>query len=121
YHVLVFDEFSDLILRSRAEKERFERLVTRLAQKGRAAGVHLVLATQRPDARVVTGLVKSNLPLRICLRVTSGVNSQIVLGEPGAESLLGKGDLLCDRGRGLERAQGPFVQGSNFGRRAAQT
>ncbi len=116
YHVLIFDEFSDLVLRGKAERERFESLVTRLAQKGRAAGIHLILATQRPDARVVTGLVKSNLPLRICLRVTSGVNSQIVLGEVGAETLLGKGDLLCDRGRGLERAQAPMVAPTVFDR-----
>ncbi|MEA3209100.1 MAG: segregation ATPase FtsK/SpoIIIE, family [Chthoniobacter sp.] len=109
FHVIIFDEFGDLVLRGRREKERFETLVARLAQKGRAAGIHLVLTTQRPDSKIVTGLIKSNLPLKICLRVTSAVNSQVVLDQPGGETLLGRGDLLCDRGRGLERAQSPFI------------
>lgn len=109
YWIIVFDEFADLILSGRKEKQLFESLVARLAQKGRAAGMHVILATQRPDRRVVTGLIKGNLPLKVCLRVTSAVNSQIVLDNPGAETLLGKGDLLCDRGRGLERAQSPFI------------
>src|SRR5262245_42643821 len=95
--VLVFDEFADLILTGRDERKNFEDMVARLAGKGRAAGVHLVLATQRPDRTVVTGLIKSNLPMKVCLRVANATNSQIVLGEAGAESLLGKGDLLCDR------------------------
>jgi S-DNA-T family DNA segregation ATPase FtsK/SpoIIIE len=112
--VIVIDEFADLVMQGRSERERFERFVTRLAQKGRAAGIHLVLATQRPDSKVISGSIKSNLPLRICLRVTSAVNSQIVLGEAGAEALLGRGDLLCDRGRGLERAQSPMVTREQF-------
>jgi S-DNA-T family DNA segregation ATPase FtsK/SpoIIIE len=109
YRVIVCDEFGDLALREKREKEHFESLVARLAQKGRAAGIHLVLATQRPDRKIVTGLIKSNLPLKICLRVTTSVNSGIVIDQPGAETLLGKGDLLCDRGRGVERAQSPFI------------
>ncbi|MGC2221196.1 MAG: FtsK/SpoIIIE domain-containing protein [Methylocella sp.] len=95
----VFDEFADLILTGRDEKREFEEMVARLAGKGRAAGIHLVLVTQRPDRTVVTGLIKSNLPMKVCLRVANATNSQIVLGEPGTESLLGKGDLLCDLGR----------------------
>jgi S-DNA-T family DNA segregation ATPase FtsK/SpoIIIE len=114
YRIIVFDEFADLILSGRKEKQHFETLVARLAQKGRAAGVHIVLATQRPDRNVVTGLIKSNLPLKVCLRVTSAVNSQIILGSPGAETLLGRGDLLCDRGRGLERVQSPFALAEEF-------
>ncbi len=98
--VLVFDEFADL-----------------------AAGIHLVLATQRPDRTVVTGLIKSNLPMKVCLRVANTTNSQIVVGETGAESLLGKGDLLCDLGRGLVRAQSYFIPQAQFvellGRRSA--
>ncbi|MEI9894854.1 MAG: DNA translocase FtsK [Chthoniobacter sp.] len=109
FRVILFDEFADLILSGKAERENFENLVARLAQKGRAAGIHLVLATQRPDSKIVTGLLKSNLPLRICLRVVNTINSQIVLDQPGAEALLGRGDLLCDRGRGLERAQAPYI------------
>jgi S-DNA-T family DNA segregation ATPase FtsK/SpoIIIE len=112
--VLVFDEFADLILTGRDERKNFEDMVARLAGKGRAAGIHLVLATQRPDRTVVTGLIKSNLPMKVCLRVANTTNSQIVLGEGGAESLLGKGDLLCDLGRGLARAQSFYVPQSDF-------
>ena len=112
--VLVFDEFADLILAGREEKKEFESLVARIAAKGRAAGIHLVLATQRPDRTVVTGLIKANLPLKVCLRVANATNAQIVLDEPGAESLFGKGDLLCDYGRGLVRAQGFFIPQSDF-------
>jgi S-DNA-T family DNA segregation ATPase FtsK/SpoIIIE len=109
FHVLIFDEFADLVLAGRKEKQTFEALVARLAGKGRAAGIHLVLATQRPDHNIVTGPIKANLPLKVCLRVTSATNSQIVLDQGGAEALLGRGDLLCDRGQGVERAQAPLV------------
>ncbi|UFZ07961.1 PD-(D/E)XK nuclease family protein [Bradyrhizobium ontarionense] len=112
--VLIFDEFADLILAGRDDKKEFEALVARIAGKGRAAGIHLVLATQRPDRAVVTGLIKSNLPLKVCLKVANAVNAQIVLDEPGAESLFGKGDLLCDLGRGLVRAQGLFIPQPEF-------
>jgi S-DNA-T family DNA segregation ATPase FtsK/SpoIIIE len=112
--VIVFDEFADLILSSRDEKKEFEGMVARLAGKGRAAGIHLVLATQRPDRTVVTGLIKSNLPMKVCLRVANATNSQIVVGETGAESLLGKGDLLCDLGRGLVRAQSYYIPQAQF-------
>jgi S-DNA-T family DNA segregation ATPase FtsK/SpoIIIE len=76
---------------------------------GRAAGIHLMLTTQRPDKNVVTGLIKANLPLKICLRVVNSTNSTIVLDQSGGEKLLGRGDLLCDRGKGIERAQSPYV------------
>ncbi|MEJ5359443.1 MAG: DNA translocase FtsK [Desulfobacterales bacterium] len=109
FRVILFDEFGDLVLAGRNEKQSFERLVGRLAQKGRAAGVHLILATQRPDRHVVTGIIRANLPLKICLRVVSQVNAKIVLDRAGAERLLGRGDLLCDRGFGIERAQAPLV------------
>ncbi|MGC2781265.1 MAG: DNA translocase FtsK [Bradyrhizobium sp.] len=112
--VLIFDEFADLVLAGRDDKKEFEALVARIAGKGRAAGIHLVLATQRPDRAVVTGLIKSNLPLKVCLKVANAVNAQIVLDEPGAESLFGKGDLLCDLGRGLARAQGLFIPQPEF-------
>lgn len=109
FRVIVFDEFSDLILASTDAKKEFERLVARIAQMGRAAGIHLVLTTQRPDKNVVTGLIKANLPLKICMRVVNSTNSNIVLDQTGGEKLLGRGDLLCDRGRGVERAQAPYV------------
>jgi S-DNA-T family DNA segregation ATPase FtsK/SpoIIIE len=112
--VLIFDEFADLILAGREDRKEFESLVARIAGKGRAAGIHLVLATQRPDRAVVTGLIKANLPLKVCLKVANAVNAQIVLDEPGAESLFGKGDLLCDFGKGLVRAQGLFIPQPEF-------
>ena len=112
--VLIFDEFADLILAGREDKKEFKSLVARIAGKGRAAGIHLVLATQRPDRAVVTGLIKANLPLKVCLKVANAVNAQIVLDEPGAESLFGKGDLLCDLGKGLVRAQGLFIPQPEF-------
>jgi S-DNA-T family DNA segregation ATPase FtsK/SpoIIIE len=112
--LLVFDEFADLLLGEKDLRKEFENLAVRIASKGRGAGIHLMLATQRPDRNVVTGPIKANLPLKVCFRVTSAVNSQIVLDESGAEKLLGKGDLLCDRGRGLERAQGPFIGQEEF-------
>ncbi|MDZ7754476.1 MAG: DNA translocase FtsK [Gammaproteobacteria bacterium] len=119
FHVMVFDEFADLILAGRQEKAVFESLVARLAAKGRAAGIHLVLATQRPDKGIVTGTIKANLPLRVCLKVTSAVNSQIILDEPGGEALVGRGDLLCDRGHGIERAQSAFLPAADMRRLVA--
>jgi len=114
YHVIVFDEFADLINSGKKEKMEFERLVKLISAKGRAAGVHLLIATQRPDRDVVTGQIKANLPLKVCLRVTNAINSKIVLDEVGAENLVGRGDLLCDRGRGLERAQSLFIPDEEF-------
>jgi DNA segregation ATPase FtsK/SpoIIIE-like protein len=114
YYVLVFDEFADLILADREAKKSFEELVARIAAKGRASGIHLLLATQRPDRTVVTGLIKANLPLKICLKVTTSTNSQIVLDESGAEQLVGRGDLLCNAGRGLVRAQSYFIPQPEF-------
>jgi len=112
--ILVFDEFADLTLVGGEGKKTFEELVARIAGKGRAAGIHLVLATQRPDAKVVTGLIKANLPLKVCLKVANATNSQIVLDDTGAESLYGKGDLLCDWGKGLVRAQGMYIPQEEF-------
>lgn len=114
--LIVFDEFSDLILADKAMKKDFETAVARLAQKGRAAGIHLILATQRPDSKVVSGLIKSNLPMKVCLRVTSDSNSRIILDESGGQSLLGKGDLLCNLGHNLQRAQSPLVKANEFAR-----
>jgi S-DNA-T family DNA segregation ATPase FtsK/SpoIIIE len=109
FRVIVFDEFADLILAGSESKKEFGRLVARIAQMGRAAGIHLMLTTQRPDKNVVTGLIKANLPLKICMRVVNSTNSTIVLDQSGGEKLLGRGDLLCDRGKGIERAQSPYV------------
>jgi S-DNA-T family DNA segregation ATPase FtsK/SpoIIIE len=106
--VLVVDEFGDLI-GERSEGKRFFELVQRLGAKARAAGIHLVLATQRPDRQTVPPAVKANLGGKIALKVASGVNSRIILDATGAEGLLGKGDLLADLGRGLVRAQAALV------------
>ena len=105
FSVLVFDEFADLVHSGKEGRKEFELLVARISAKGRAAGVHLFVATQRPDRETVGGLLKANLPLKVCFRVTNAVNSTIVLDQPGAEKLLGRGDFLCDRGKGLERGQ----------------
>jgi DNA segregation ATPase FtsK/SpoIIIE, S-DNA-T family len=114
FYVLVFDEFADLVHSGKEEKKKFETLVARIAAKGRAAGVHLVVATQRPDRETVSGLVKANLLLKICFRVTNGVNSTIVLDQPGSERLLGRGDFFCDRGNGLERGQASLILQQEF-------
>ncbi|MCF6149938.1 MAG: cell division protein FtsK [Candidatus Kuenenia sp.] len=109
FYIILFDEFADLVLQGKKEKEVFEKLVARLAAKGRAAGIHVVLATQRPDRNIVTGIVKANLPLKICMKVTTATNSKIILDHAGGELLLGRGDLLCDRGKGIERAQSLYI------------
>lgn len=89
--VIIIDEFADLMMVAGNE---VESSVCRIAQKARAAGMHLVIATQRPSADIFTGLIKSNIPSRIALSVSSKVNSQIIIDMPGAEKLLGKGDML---------------------------
>ncbi|MBI3408842.1 MAG: DNA translocase FtsK 4TM domain-containing protein [Planctomycetes bacterium] len=91
YIVIVVDEVGDLIMMMKREVETH---IIRLAQKSRAAGIHLVLATQKPTVDIITGLIKSNLPARICFQVSSRSDSRVVLDEMGAEKLLGKGDLL---------------------------
>ncbi len=108
YIVCIIDEYADIMAQNAAE---VEGEVARLTAKARAAGIHLILATQRPDAKTVTGLIKSNLGTRIALRVTSGTNSQIILDEVGAETLIGKGDMLIlEPGFPiLKRAQGVWV------------
>lgn len=109
--VVIIDEFADLMLLSGKSVEQY---VVRLAQKARAAGIHLVIATQRPTRDVVTGLIKANIPTRICLKVTSGLESRIILDRNGGEKLTGHGDMLYLANGAFEpiRVQGCFISES---------
>jgi S-DNA-T family DNA segregation ATPase FtsK/SpoIIIE len=105
--VLIVDELADLMVTVGKE---IEVLIQRLSQKSRAAGIHLIMATQRPSVDVITGVIKANLPTRISFKVTSRIDSRTILGEQGAEQLLGKGDMLYKPNTGATvRVHGPFV------------
>jgi len=105
--VLIVDELADLMVTVGKE---IEVLIQRLSQKSRAAGIHLIMATQRPSVDVITGVIKANLPTRVSFHVTSRIDSRTILGEQGAEQLLGKGDMLYKPSSGaLIRVHGPFV------------
>ena len=106
--VVIIDELADLMMTAGKE---VEFLVQRLAQKARAAGIHLIMATQRPSVDVITGVIKANLPTRISFQVTSKIDSRTILGEQGAEQLLGKGDMLyMPGGKQIVRVHGPLVR-----------
>jgi S-DNA-T family DNA segregation ATPase FtsK/SpoIIIE len=113
YYVIIIDELADLIMTSSKEVEGH---IIRIAQKARAVGIHLILATQRPSVNVVTGLIKSNMPCRISFRVASRQESRIVLDQNGADVLLGQGDMLFLQPgtSNLIRAQGAFVDDSEI-------
>ena len=107
YIVIVVDEFADLM--TVAGKE-IEIAVQRLAQMARAAGIHLIMATQRPSVDIITGTIKANFPTRISFKVTSKIDSRTILNDQGAEQLLGAGDMLYSSGSGqVVRVHGPFV------------
>jgi S-DNA-T family DNA segregation ATPase FtsK/SpoIIIE len=112
--VLVIDELADLMMTA---AEDIERQICRLAQMARATGIHLILATQRPSTDVVTGLIKANFPTRISFAVTSQIDSRVVLDTPGAEALLGRGDMLLMRPEAgkLARVQGCYVADDEIG------
>ncbi len=107
YIVVIVDEMADLMM---VAGKDIEGAIQRLAQMARAAGIHLIMATQRPSVDVITGTIKANFPTRISFQVTSKIDSRTILGEQGAEHLLGQGDMLHMAGGGrISRVHGPFV------------
>ena len=121
YIVVVIDEYADLTMsvgagpESKALARSITTSVIRLAQKGRAAGLHVILATQRPTVDVITGLIKANFPMRIAFRVTSRIDSATILDQPGADKLIGKGDMLLCSGVEMERVQCAFIGNDEIG------
>jgi S-DNA-T family DNA segregation ATPase FtsK/SpoIIIE len=117
--VIVIDELADLMLTVGRD---IEDLITRLAQKARAAGIHLIVATQRPSVDVITGLIKANFPARISFRVTSKIDSRTILDGMGAERLLGKGDMLFMRpgAQHVKRVHGAFISDADVNRVVTQ-
>ena len=105
YIVVVIDEFADLIMTAK----EVEQPVMRLAQKARAVGIHLIVATQRPDVKVITGGIKANFPARIAFRVMQMIDSRTIIDQPGANQLIGRGDMLFSNGGELTRIQCAFV------------
>lgn len=106
YIVLVVDEFADLIMTAGKE---IEHPIARLAQLARAVGIHLIVATQRPSVNVITGMIKANFPARAAFRVMTGIDSKTILDSPGAEQLIGRGDMLFSNGNDTLRIQCAFV------------
>ena len=106
YIVLVIDEFADLIMTAGKE---VETPIARLAQLARAIGIHLIVATQRPSVNVITGIIKANFPSRVAFRVTSKIDSRTILDAPGADQLIGRGDMLYSGGNEITRIQCAFV------------
>lgn len=120
YIVVVVDEYADLTMsvggssEGKATARSITTSIIRLAQKGRAAGIHVVLATQRPSVDVITGVIKSNFPTRIAFRVVSNMDSRTILDSPGAEKLIGKGDMIYYAGADMERVQCAYISGSEI-------
>lgn len=120
YIVIVIDEFADMMMM--VDKKKVEELIARIAQKARAAGIHMILATQRPSVDVITGLIKANVPTRIAFQVSSKIDSRTILDQGGADQLLGHGDMLfMPPGTALpERVHGAFVDDDEVHRVVAE-
>ena len=106
YFVVIIDEFADLIMTAGKE---IETPISRIAQLARAVGIHLVIATQRPTTNIITGVIKANFPARIAFRVTSMIDSRTILDQPGANQLIGRGDMLISTGNEITRVQCAFI------------
>lgn len=106
YIVVIIDEFGDLIMTAGKE---IELPIARIAQKARAVGMHMVIATQRPSTNIITGTIKANFPARVAFRVSSMIDSRTILDSPGANQLIGRGDLLFSQGNDMTRVQCAFV------------
>lgn len=111
YIVVIIDEFSDMIMTAGKE---VEDPIVRITQKARAVGIHMIIATQRPSSKVLTGLIKSNCPGRVAFAVAQRVDSGIILDETGAQRLLGKGDMLFKDDNGMTRLQCPFIENAEL-------
>jgi Ni2+-binding GTPase involved in maturation of urease and hydrogenase len=107
-YVILIDEYADLMIDKKANA-RLEQSIQRIGQKGRAAGIHLIVSTQRPDSKVITPLIKANLQFKVAFKVTSLANSMIILDHGGAECLMGKGDMLIGGSVALKRLQAPLA------------
>ena len=106
YIVVIIDEFADLIMQVGKE---VEQPIARIAQKARAVGIHMILATQRPSANIITGVIRANFPARFAFKVSTGLESRVILDQNGAEQLIGRGDMLISQGNDFERVQCAFV------------
>ena len=104
--VVIIDEFGDLIMQAGKE---IETPIARIAQKARAVGIHMIIATQRPSTNIITGIIKANFPARMAFRVMQMVDSRTILDAPGANQLIGRGDLLFSQGGDTNRVQCAFV------------
>ena len=115
YIVVVIDEFADYVIpdetntETKKQADKIKAPIIRLVQKGRAVGIHLIIATQRPTKEVITGQIQANIPTRIAFRTTSAEESKRILHTPGAEKLIGGGDLLLEADEGIERFQGAYI------------
>lgn len=107
YFVVIVDEYGDLVMQSK--KKEFEIAICRIAQKARAVGIHMIISTQRPDTKIVTGNIKANFPVRIAFRTTTGTDSRVILDRTGAEKLTGKGDMLFFAGADTTRVQCAYI------------